>query len=81
MIIVYNLIGAGILILAGGIGIGVGYLFHAKTETPAMVVAGLLALAFDVIYRMDKGEGSLSIQGEVVMCSSFRPGFLVWGCS
>lgn len=59
MIILYNLIGAGILILAVGVGVGVGYLFHAKTETPAMMVAGLLALSLDVIYRMDKGEGSL----------------------
>jgi hypothetical protein len=59
MIIIFNLIGAGILILALGVGAGVGYLFGAKTEAPTMLVGGLLALVLDLIYRMDRGEGSL----------------------
>jgi hypothetical protein len=59
MIIIFNLIGAGVLILALGVGAGVGYLFGAKTEVPTMLVGGLLALVLDLVYRMDKGEGSL----------------------
>ena len=59
MIIIFNLIGAGVLILALGVGAGVGYLFGAKTEAPTMLVGGLLALVLDLIYRMDKGEGCL----------------------
>ncbi|HEV2208094.1 MAG TPA: hypothetical protein VG167_04925 [Verrucomicrobiae bacterium] len=58
-IIVFNLIGAGILILACALGAGVGYLFGAKSQAPMMLVAGLVALVLDLIYRIDKGDGSL----------------------
>ena len=47
------------LMLALGIGFGVGCLFGAKTDAPTMLVGGILALVFDLIYRMDKGDGSL----------------------
>lgn len=59
MVIIFNLIGAGILILAFAVGAGVAHLFGAKTEAPMVVVGGLLTLVLDLIYRMDKGEGSL----------------------
>src|SRR5579883_829137 len=59
MIIIFNLIGAGMLLLALGTGAGIAYLFGAKTQAPMMLVGGLLALVLDLIYRMERGESSL----------------------
>lgn len=59
MLIIFNLIGAGILIFAFAIGAGAAFLLGAKTDAPTMVVGGLVALVLDLIYRMGVGEQSL----------------------
>lgn len=59
MVIIFNLIGAGILILAFAIGAGATFLLGAKTDAPTMLVGGLVALVLDLIYRMGVGEQSL----------------------
>jgi hypothetical protein len=58
MIIVFNLIGAGILLLAIIIGSSVAYLFGDKTGALSVVVVSLVAIVLDVLYRRKRG-GSL----------------------
>jgi hypothetical protein len=85
MIIIFNFIGAGILIA----GIGVGYLvtmtFGQKAAVPAVILEGLVLVALDLIYRMKREDGSLfhPRRGGHI---SFIPvwiiglGFLAFGC-
>jgi hypothetical protein len=58
MIIVFNLIGAGILLLGIIIGSSVAYLFGDKSGATLSVVEGLIAMVLDVLYRRKRG-GSL----------------------
>jgi hypothetical protein len=62
MIIVYNLIGAGIaaiaLLLGYLIGNSIAYQFGIKTALPAHVASCLIAVGLDLAYRIKHSEGS-----------------------
>src|SRR5579862_3321117 len=59
MIIIFNFIGAGILIAAVVLGSSVAYMFGDKSGGPSILVEGLVAIALDVLYRTKREEGSL----------------------
>lgn len=59
MIIIFNFIGAGILIAGIGVGYLVTFIFGQKAAVPAVISEGLVLMALDVLYRMKTGEGSL----------------------
>src|SRR5947207_11185728 len=57
MIIFFNLLGLGMLILSGAIGLGVRYLLGASGEAAFMLTAGPIALLLDVPYRLLSPSG------------------------
>ena len=50
MLIIFNFIGAGILIVAFALGCAIGYALDAKTGAPVLGI-GLIAMALDLYYR------------------------------
>jgi hypothetical protein len=59
MIIIFNLIGAGILMAAGAIGYLVAYLSGEKSGGLSILAGGLTAVVLDVLYRTKREDGSL----------------------
>jgi len=57
MIIVFNWIGAGILLSGFAAGTLISLALHTKSGLPFTLVAGLLVVALDLLYRLKIGEG------------------------
>ena len=56
--IIFNLLGLGMLLISFGIAFGLGRLFGWTTEGPIMMMAGPLVALLDLGYRRRYAEGS-----------------------
>jgi hypothetical protein len=59
MIIIFNFIGAGIMLAGILVGSLVAHLFGDKSGAPSLVLEGLIITTLDLLYRKKAGGGSL----------------------
>ncbi len=57
--IIFNIPALFELMISFGIAGGIGYLFGTTAEGPIMLMAGPLAIACDLVYRLKRDEGHL----------------------